>query len=90
MDEDLVLAGVLTLLWLRREALETRGLLLEMERRFGKRFDSLEGEFATLRITHFGLFKVKPRPGTMSDGHWTVAEIEETPAKRSGEPSATQ
>jgi hypothetical protein len=37
----------------------------------------LESEFASLRIKHFGLFKVRRPPHKAEDWHWTVAEIEE-------------
>jgi hypothetical protein len=36
-----------------------------------------DGEFADLRVKHFGLFRVKPQPGRMSDSHWQVAEIDD-------------
>ena len=35
-------------------------------------------EFAELRVKHFGLFRVKPQPGRMSDSHWQVAEIDDS------------
>jgi hypothetical protein len=38
----------------------------------------LTGEFAGLWVKHFGLYRVKPQPGRMSDSHWQVAEIDDS------------
>jgi hypothetical protein len=65
-------------LWrIRVEARETRALLLDIERAHRQKFESLEGEFASLRIKHFGLFRVRRPPHKAEDWHWTVAEVEE-------------
>jgi hypothetical protein len=63
---------------LRKEARETRAKLDDMESRLQSSFEQLTGEFADLRLKHFGLFRVKPQPGRMSDSHWQVAEIDDS------------
>jgi hypothetical protein len=62
---------------LRKEARETRAKLDAMESPLQSSFERLTGEFADLRVKHFGLFRVKPQPGRMSDSHWQVAEIDD-------------
>jgi hypothetical protein len=63
---------------LRKEARETRAKLDALESRLQSSFEQLTGEFADLRVKHFGLFRVKPQPGRMSDSHWQVAEIDDS------------
>jgi hypothetical protein len=83
-DEAIAVFSVICILviwWrVREEARETRLHLDDMESRLRQRFEQLEGEFAELRIKHFGLFKVRRpsrRAGEGTDWHWTVGEIEE-------------
>ena len=71
---------------LRKEARETRAALVAMERRLQDSFERLTGEFAELQVKHFGLFRVKPRPGRMSDSHWQVAEIDNSDQQQSDSP----
>jgi hypothetical protein len=63
---------------LRKEARETRAKFDVTESRLQSSFEQLTGEFADLRVKHFGLFRVKPQPGRMSDSHWQVAEIDDS------------
>jgi hypothetical protein len=70
--------AVVVFFLLRKEARETRAKLDAMESRLQGSFERLTGEFAHLRVKHFGLFRVKPQPGRMSDSHWQVAEIDES------------
>jgi hypothetical protein len=54
---------------LRKEARETRAKLDDMESQLQNSFEQLTGEFADLRLKHFGLFQVKPQPGRIFDSH---------------------
>jgi hypothetical protein len=89
-----ILIGFAIVLWrVREEARETRARLDDMESRLRHSLESLEGEFAGLRIKHFGIFRVRRPPhrrGEGTDWDWTVGEIEEEPPQNDGAgPEAT-
>ena len=71
----------LVLWFIREEFRKTRAHIQDMEARLRSRFESLEGEFAHVRLTKFGVFSTKLTRKKMeeSDWHWTVMEIQEVP-----------